>query len=172
MPGCVRAEPKTATPLIWESVSKPSTNSPMMRKIRQVSFTAKSSIGSRRGSKLYSLSRFGDDNGPWLVAAPSGGGTPQVGSGVTGSCRRSRVMGRPALLASLAVAALGTGCLVQIDHVADPGPEFRRARAEALRIAGTGHPHEVNVLAYDADERELVRVTVPLWLVKKAQRHV
>src|SRR5439155_25720978 len=112
------------------------------------------------------------DNGPWLVAATSGGGRPQVGSGVTGPCRRSPVMGRPALLASLAVAALGTGCLVQSDHVADPGPEFRRARAEALRIAGTGHPHEVNVLAYDADERELVRVTVPLWLVKKAQRHV
>ncbi|HEY3119764.1 MAG TPA: hypothetical protein VGL15_04010 [Vicinamibacteria bacterium] len=81
-------------------------------------------------------------------------------------------MGRPGVLVSLAAVALGTGCLVQIDHVADPGPAFRRARAEALRIAGTGRPHEVSVLAYDAGERELVRVTVPLWLVKKAQRHV
>jgi hypothetical protein len=81
-------------------------------------------------------------------------------------------MRRPGLLASVVTAALGTGCLVQIDHVADPGPAFQRARAEALRIAGTGRPHEVNVLAYDADDRELVRVTVPLWLVKKAQRHV
>ena len=47
-----------ATPVIWESVSKPSTNSPMMRKIRQVSLTAKSSIGSRVRSKLYSFNGF------------------------------------------------------------------------------------------------------------------
>src|SRR5438128_10931579 len=45
--------------MIVESVSKPSTNSPMMRKIRQVSLTAKSSIGSRRGgSRVRSLSEF------------------------------------------------------------------------------------------------------------------
>jgi hypothetical protein len=81
-------------------------------------------------------------------------------------------MGRPGLLASLVAAALGAGCLVQIDHIADPAPAFERARAEALRIAGTGRAHEVNVLAYDAGERRLVRVTVPLWLVKKAQRRI
>jgi hypothetical protein len=81
-------------------------------------------------------------------------------------------MGRPGLLAGLVAAALGSGCLVQIDHVADPRPAFQQARAEASRIAGTGRPHEVNVLVYDADERELVRVTVPLWLVKKAHRRI
>src|SRR5437899_7258192 len=59
LPGSLRAEPKMATPFTVESVSKPSTNSPMMRKIRQVSLTAKSSMGSRRGgSKLRSFSEF------------------------------------------------------------------------------------------------------------------
>ncbi len=56
-PGWERAEPKMVTPLICERVSNPSTNSPMMRKIRQESLAAKSSIGSR-GSKLYSFNTF------------------------------------------------------------------------------------------------------------------
>jgi hypothetical protein len=81
-------------------------------------------------------------------------------------------MRRSGLLAGLATAALGAGCLVHIDHVSDPHPAFQRARAEALRIAGTGRPHELNVLAYDASERELVRVSLPLWLVRKAQGRI
>ena len=57
-PGWDRAEPKMVTPVTLESVSKPSTNSPMMRKIRQESLAAKSSIGSRVRSKLFSFNVF------------------------------------------------------------------------------------------------------------------
>jgi hypothetical protein len=81
-------------------------------------------------------------------------------------------MRRSGLLAGLVAAALGGGCLVQIDHVSDPYRAFERARTEALAVAGPGRPHELNVLAYDASERELVRVSLPLWLVRKAQGRI
>ena len=65
---------------------------------------------------------------------------------------------------------LGTGCLVQIDHVSDPRSAFREARAEAQRYQGRPGPaHQVNVLVYDPGDRELVRVSVPLWLCRKLQ---
>ena len=50
-------------------------------------------------------------------------------------------MRRSGLLAGFLGAALGGGCLVQIDHVSDPHAAFERARADALRIAGPGGPH-------------------------------
>jgi len=68
---------------------------------------------------------------------------------------------------------LGTGCLVQIDHVADASAAFREARAEANRYQGRPGPaHEVNVLVYDPSDRELVRVSVPLWLCRKFEGKV
>jgi len=84
-------------------------------------------------------------------------------------------MGRAGLL-GLAVAALSLGeaaCLVQITHVTDPRPIFGEARAEAERLTGRpGRAHELNVLVWNRDDRELVRVSLPMWIVRKADRHI
>jgi hypothetical protein len=84
-------------------------------------------------------------------------------------------MGRAGML-GMAVAALSLGeaaCLVQITHVADPRPIFGEARAEAERLTGRpGRAHELNVLVWNRDDRELVRVSLPMWIVRKAERHI
>lgn len=78
-----------------------------------------------------------------------------------------------AVLVVAAAAVLETGCIVQITKVADPRPMFEQARLEAGRYAGRAGPaREVNVLVYEPDEKQLVRVSVPMWLVKKMERHV
>lgn len=67
---------------------------------------------------------------------------------------------------------LASACLVQVTHVKDPGPLFKEARAEASRYQGRPGPaRQVNVLVWSPDEGELVRVSVPLWLVRKAAEH-
>jgi len=82
-------------------------------------------------------------------------------------------MGRAGILGVTVVALLETACLVQITHVADPSPLFREARAEAARLAGRAGPaRELNVLVWDRDERELVRVSLPMWIVRKAERRI
>jgi hypothetical protein len=84
-------------------------------------------------------------------------------------------MGRAGLL-GLVVATLGLGeaaCLVQITHVTDPRPIFGEARAEAERLTGRpGRAHELNVLVWNHGDRELVRVSLPMWIVRKAERHI
>jgi hypothetical protein len=71
------------------------------------------------------------------------------------------------------LALLQTGCLVQITRVSNPGPMFRQARVEAERAAERrGAAHELNLLVFDADQRQLVRVALPMWLVRRASRHV
>jgi hypothetical protein len=73
-----------------------------------------------------------------------------------------------ALVIGLAVA--GAGCLVEVNEVADPRPAFERARHEASRYQGRPGPaHELNVLAYDRDEGRLVRVSLPMWMVRKLE---
>jgi hypothetical protein len=80
---------------------------------------------------------------------------------------------RVAVAAVAALAALGSGCLVQVTHVSDPGAAFGRARAEAQRFEGRQGPaHELNLLAWEPDERKMVRVSVPLWLIHEAGDHV
>jgi hypothetical protein len=70
-------------------------------------------------------------------------------------------------------ALLQAACFVEVRHVADAGAAFREARAEASRYQGRPGPaHQVNVLVYDPDDRELTRVSVPMWLAKKAAGHV
>jgi hypothetical protein len=72
----------------------------------------------------------------------------------------------------VAAAIASSACLVQISHVRDPGPVFRQARLEATRYMGRPGPaRQVNVLVWSPDEGELVRVSVPMWLVRKAVRH-
>lgn len=73
----------------------------------------------------------------------------------------------------LLLAAVGGGCIfdVAIEHVKDPGPAFRQARAQAARYQGRPHPaRELNVLVYDHGDGKLVRASVPMWLVRKAAR--
>jgi hypothetical protein len=67
-------------------------------------------------------------------------------------------------------AALQAACLVTVEQVSDRAATtaFDKARAEAQAVAGRRGPaHELNVLAYDPDDRELVRVSVPMWLARK-----
>jgi hypothetical protein len=70
------------------------------------------------------------------------------------------------------LGALEAGCLVHVTHVSDPGDAFVRAREEASRLTSRrGRATELNVLAWDPRDREMVRVSVPLWLVRKVDRH-
>ena len=79
---------------------------------------------------------------------------------------------RRAAVVMAALAVLETGCLVQITKVSDPGPMFEQARLEASRYAGkSGKAREVNLLVYEKDEGQLIRVSVPIWLVKKIEEH-
>ena len=80
-------------------------------------------------------------------------------------------MRRSAIL--ILAGVVEAGCLVNIQHVQDAAPAFREARSEALRFQGRPGPaRQLNVLAYDPDDRELVRVSVPMWLARKAAGHV
>lgn len=80
-------------------------------------------------------------------------------------------MRRSAIL--ILAALLEAGCLVQVQHVNDARAAFREARTEALRYQGQPGPaRQVNVLVYDPGDRELVRVSVPMWLARKAAGHV
>jgi hypothetical protein len=74
---------------------------------------------------------------------------------------------RGALLAAV-LAVATAGCLVDIEKVADPGPAFSRARSQAERLSGRPGPAgQLNVLVYDRGERQLVRVSLPMWMVRK-----
>jgi hypothetical protein len=80
-------------------------------------------------------------------------------------------MRRPAILIVAMAALLETGCIVQVTKVADPRPIFEQARREAASYAGrSGRAHEVNVLVYERAEGQLVRVSLPIWLVKKIEK--
>jgi hypothetical protein len=70
--------------------------------------------------------------------------------------------------AVLVVGLFEAACLVDVEKVSNPGPAFSKARHEAAQAAKQGgRAHSLNVLAYDPKDEELVRVSVPMWLVKK-----
>jgi hypothetical protein len=83
---------------------------------------------------------------------------------------------RRAALLSVAAVTLGLGqaaCLVQITHVSDPGPIFEAARGEAERLSGRkGRAHELNVLVWSPQDRQLVRVSLPMWIVRRAEHRI
>lgn len=100
------------------------------------------------------------------VRRPDGGE-----SGLPTVSWRLRALVAP-LLGALALFSQAA-CFFEIDHVSDPRPAFRRARAEAEKVQGQRGPaHRLNVLVYDPDERQLVRVSLPLWLCKKFEKDV
>lgn len=73
--------------------------------------------------------------------------------------------------AAALLAFVSAGCLVQVETVRDAGPEFARARREASRLQGRSGPaHELNVLVFDPKEGKLVRVSLPMWLVRKVEK--
>jgi hypothetical protein len=75
-----------------------------------------------------------------------------------------------ALAAALLGASLATGCFVSVTHVANPAAAFDEARAEAARFAGRPGPaRSLQVLVYDPGDRELVRVSLPMWVVRKLE---
>jgi hypothetical protein len=77
-------------------------------------------------------------------------------------------MRRASLVGIVAVALLATGCLVEVDKVADPQAAFARARADAARAhRRPGRPGHLEVLVYDRAEGELVRASLPMWLVRE-----
>ena len=76
------------------------------------------------------------------------------------------------MLQRLAITAALTfttvGCMVNVSHVANPDRYFDEARRSANAVAGQQGPaRELRVLVYDADDKKLVRVEVPLSLVKR-----
>jgi hypothetical protein len=72
------------------------------------------------------------------------------------------------LVAVMATTALSVGCLLDIEQVSDPGPAFAEARAEAARVVGRPGPADrLEVLVYDRKDEQLVRVSLPMWMVEK-----
>jgi hypothetical protein len=81
-------------------------------------------------------------------------------------------MRRASLAGILAAAVLAAGCLVEIEKVDDPGAAFAKARAEVARVqCRPGQPGHLEVLVYDRAERQLVRASLPMWLVRKMDDH-
>ena len=81
-------------------------------------------------------------------------------------------MKRVGVLFLALTAGLTAGCFVEVRHAADPGAAFDRARAEAARVAGRPGPaHELNVLVYDPDDHELVKVCLPMWIARRIAKH-
>ena len=81
-------------------------------------------------------------------------------------------MKRAGVLSSLLVAALTTGCFVEVRHVSDPGRAFERARAEAAEVARhPGRAQQLNVLVYERDDQQLIKVSLPMWIARKIAKH-
>lgn len=81
--------------------------------------------------------------------------------------RTALTVGGPILLSLVLAACVG----VRIDRdVADPDAAFARAEGQIGALESghpgrAGHAHKLYLMAYDGDDRELVRISVPLWLV-------
>lgn len=76
------------------------------------------------------------------------------------------------MLQRLAIATLAAftsaACLVNVSHTSNPDRHFAEAMRNARAVAGLEGPaKELRVLVYDADERKLVRVEIPLGLVRR-----
>jgi hypothetical protein len=75
-----------------------------------------------------------------------------------------------ALAVAILGGLLGSGCFVSVTHVSNPSAAFDEARREAARFAGRPGPaRSLQVLVYDPGDRELVRVSLPMWLVRKLE---
>ena len=81
--------------------------------------------------------------------------------------------GRWAAVGLAFLAVLQAGCLVEIHHVNDAAAAFASARAEVARDQGRrGRVHRLNLLVFDPEECELVRISLPMWLARKVQGRI
>ena len=79
-------------------------------------------------------------------------------------------MGARRQLALAVAATLCAGCLVgvEVEDVSDPGPAFAEARRQAARVQGRpGAPETLKILVFDRNDGQLVRASVPFWVVEK-----
>jgi hypothetical protein len=77
------------------------------------------------------------------------------------------------LSTALLAAFLASGCLVQIEKTRNPDAAFRQALSEVRRLEGRrGRARRVHAVIYERDEQKLIRVEVPLWLVRKVESRV
>jgi hypothetical protein len=77
-------------------------------------------------------------------------------------------MGRAALAGVVAGAVLAAGCFVEVEKVKDPAAAFARAHREASRAQGQpGRPERLEVLVYDRADGQLVRASLPMWVVRE-----
>lgn len=85
--------------------------------------------------------------------------------------RNPIVRTRIALLLCLLLLPLA-GCLrVEVSRTNDPGPAFALARREAMRFQGRKGPaRELGAVIWSADEKQLIRARVPMWLVRQFDR--
>jgi hypothetical protein len=87
--------------------------------------------------------------------------------------RRKPTMKHMRAIVAMVAALAGSGCLVQIEHVSNPDARFRAALDEAEKVQGRSGPaRELNVLVYDPDDGEMVRVSLPVWFANKIARRV
>jgi len=89
---------------------------------------------------------------------------------------KMRRMALGAVLAALSIAS--SGCYLWVDR-APTNLERSRRRAQAKverlesRPAGErGKPHSLKLWAYDRGDDQLVKLSVPIWVVKKIAAHV
>src|SRR5438045_1227059 len=106
---------------------------------------------------------------------PAGDGTSGRGRALTRRMRAGETMNRRRIAAAVVafLAVLSTGCLVEIHHGGDVEAAFRTARAEVERDRGRrGAVHRLNVLVFDPQDNEIVRVSMPMWLARKLEGHI
>jgi hypothetical protein len=80
-----------------------------------------------------------------------------------------------ALVVMGALSASGCFSLQIEDNVSNPGPHFQKAYAQIGRIhqkdpERAGQPHWLTLLVYDRAERKMVKIGLPLWVVKAGLR--
>ena len=84
----------------------------------------------------------------------------------------------PLLLLSILFATVPalTGCYIWVDnHPGDVEGSYKSALAKAQhqeRESGLhGHPHSLKIWAYEANEDRVVKLSIPLWIVRKVADH-
>lgn len=84
--------------------------------------------------------------------------------------------GLKTLLITAAILLTLSSCLVvaveKTEREAEA--ELQRTRQQVLKLSShssSSRPHRLKMLIYDPDEGQLLRISLPLWLVKKGLNH-
>lgn len=84
--------------------------------------------------------------------------------------------GLKTLLISVAILLTLSSCLVVAVEKTEgeAEAELQRVRQRVLKLSthpSSSQPHHLKMLVYDPDERQLLSISLPLWLVKKGLNH-